>query len=353
MSVAETLLRMLIRFPKLLIAIVKRCSSTALHLLRYLFSLWNASVQKGTRKYSLEDNTDNVSPSRLHEEKDGGAGTHVESATALCSEDEGSASSRRLTPRGPETPAPLLSAEGRGPTLSVPQPSSTNLPEPNRAYHLPTQATGESHLQVCAPPLKNLKKLLTTTSLYSLFCMLMFLDHPGFIERSLKDTQRDHKTDIKKWMDFWATFQDDINNLNLLATVLLSGNVSFLAIITQNGLSYWPQRLSYVSLVAALGSILMGLAVRTPRFFTAYTSFYFQVMALVLGFPFELFLYSIILFIAALIVHFSINAAMLQIYATIVIMGLVIVCLFLYWLVTEPLEGRKVPKEGVARESQA
>ncbi|KIN98961.1 hypothetical protein M404DRAFT_1005055, partial [Pisolithus tinctorius Marx 270] len=147
MSVAETLLRMLIRFPKLLIAIVKRCSSTALHLLRYLFSLWNASVQKGTRKYSLEDNTDNVSPSRLHEEKDGGAGTHVESATALCSEDEGSASSRRLTPRGPETPAPLLSAEGRGPTLSVPQPSSTNLPEPNRAYHLPTQATGESHLQ--------------------------------------------------------------------------------------------------------------------------------------------------------------------------------------------------------------
>ncbi|KAI6140876.1 hypothetical protein BKA82DRAFT_4207509, partial [Pisolithus tinctorius] len=170
--------------------------------------------------------------------------------------------------------------------------------------------------------------------------MLLFLDHPGFVERSLKDTQCHRKTDINKWKASWEMFQKDVENINLLATVLLSGNVSFLAIITNNGLSYWPQRLSYVSLAAALGSILMGLAVRTPRFFTAYTSFYFQCMVLVLGFPFELFLYSIILFIAVFILHFSINAAMLQIYATIVVMGLVIVCLFLYWLVTEPLEGR-------------
>ncbi|KAI5998373.1 hypothetical protein F5J12DRAFT_849981 [Pisolithus orientalis] len=337
MSVAETLLRMLLRFPKLLIATVKQCSSTALHLLRYLFSLWNASVQKGKRKYSLEDNTDNMSPSKSHGEKDGGAGIHVESATALCSEDEGSA--LEPTPRGTETPAPLLSAEGRVSTLSTLRPSSTNLPEPNRSRSL----------QVCAPPLKNLKELFTRTSLYNLLCMLMFLDHPGFVERSLKGTQYRRKTDINKWVAFWETFQKDVENINLLATVLLSGNVSFLAIITNNGLSYWPQRLSYVSLVAALGSILMGLAVRTPRFFTAYTPFYFQVMVLVLGFPFELFLYSIILFIAALIVHFSINAAMLQIYAAIVIMGLVIVCLFLYWLVTEPLEGREGREEGTAR----
>ncbi|KAI6141096.1 hypothetical protein BKA82DRAFT_2659753 [Pisolithus tinctorius] len=142
MSVAETLLRMLIRFPKLLIATVKRCSSTALHLLRYLFSLWNASVQKGKRKYSLEDNTDNISPSKLHEEKDGGAGVHVESAIALCSEDEGSALAP--TSRGTETPAPLLSAEGRGSTLSTLRPSGTTLLEPNRTDRPPTQATDQS-----------------------------------------------------------------------------------------------------------------------------------------------------------------------------------------------------------------
>ncbi|KAI5998371.1 hypothetical protein F5J12DRAFT_849975 [Pisolithus orientalis] len=319
MSVAEMLLHMLIRFPK----VTHRHS---LHLLRLLFLPWNASAQKGKRKYSSEDNTGNISPSTLHEEKGGGAGTHVVSAAALCSEDEGSALSRRLTPRGTETPAPLLSAEGRGSTLSIPQPSSTNLLEPTRTKYPPTQAIDQSHLHVCAPPLKNLNELFTRTSLYSLVCMLLFLDHPGF-------------TDINKWKAFWEMFQKDVENINLLATVLLSGNVSFLATISNNGLSYWPQRLSYVSLVAALGSILMGLAVRTPRFFTAYTSFYFQCMVLVLGFPFELFLYSIILFIAVFVVHFSINAAMLQIYATIVIMGLVI-----------PLEGRKVPKEGIAVE---
>ncbi|KAI6141099.1 hypothetical protein BKA82DRAFT_2660011 [Pisolithus tinctorius] len=149
MSVAETLLRMLIRFPKLLIATVKRCSSTALHLLRYLFSLWNASVQKGKRKYSLEDNTDNISPSKLHREKDGGAGIHVESATALCSEDEGSA--LRLTPRGTETSAPLLSAEDRGSTLSIPRPSSTTLLDPNHTNHPPTQATDQIYRSARLP----------------------------------------------------------------------------------------------------------------------------------------------------------------------------------------------------------
>ncbi|KAI6152835.1 hypothetical protein EDD17DRAFT_1633888 [Pisolithus thermaeus] len=69
-------------------------------------------------------------------------------------------------------------------------------------------------------------------------------------------------------------FQKDIENINLLATVLLTANFSFLAIqsIDAQGLSYWPQRLSYTSLLSAMGSILMGLAVRTPRFFVSYGS---------------------------------------------------------------------------------
>ncbi|KAI6125660.1 hypothetical protein EDD16DRAFT_1557965, partial [Pisolithus croceorrhizus] len=171
--------------------------------------------------------------------------------------------------------------------------------------------------------------------------MLLFLDHPGFIERSLRNTQDNGQTDVSKWLTFCETLQKDVESVTLLATVLLTANVSFLAIQTVdslNGLHTWPQRLSYMSLLSALGCILMGLAVRVPRCFTAYNDTYFQLMALVLGFPFELFLYSIVFFIAALIERFRLNSATLQIIAAAVVISLVIMCLFVYWLITEPLE---------------
>lgn len=82
------------------------------------------------------------------------------------------------------------------------------------------------------------------------FIMLLFLDHPGFIERSLRGTQYNGQTDVVKWSTFWETFQKDVENITLLATVLLTANVGFLAIQTvdsPNGLHSWPQRLSYMS----------------------------------------------------------------------------------------------------------
>ncbi|KAI6033393.1 hypothetical protein EDC04DRAFT_2897889 [Pisolithus marmoratus] len=262
MLAPETLLRILVRFPKLLITIAKRCSSTTLHFLRYIFSLWNVSAQKlRERKHLTKGNSDNSAlstlPSNVREKG---------KASILCS-----------------NVRPADRVEG-----------------------------SEGHaLQVrCSnPPLRDPKFL---RRLPNIFSMLSSLDHPGFISRALGATQRKqavqksgsdatqrgnqscgHETDVEKWKVFGDTFQKDVENINLLATVLLTANFSFLAIqsIDGKGLSYWPQRLSYTSLLCALGSILMGLAVRTPRFFTAYSSFYFQVMALVLGFPFELFLY--------------------------------------------------------------
>ncbi|KAL4080555.1 hypothetical protein J3A83DRAFT_25313 [Scleroderma citrinum] len=101
--------------------------------------------------------------------------------------------------------------------------------------------------------------------------MLFMLDHPGFIRRSLAATQvtenREHFTDVKKWHDFSLAYREDIANVNLLGTVLLATNVSFLAIqsIDNAGLSYLPQKFSYMSLLAALASIMMGSAVRIPR----------------------------------------------------------------------------------------
>ncbi|KAI6095390.1 hypothetical protein EDD17DRAFT_1593781 [Pisolithus thermaeus] len=61
-------------------------------------------------------------------------------------------------------------------------------------------------------------------------------------------------------------------------------------------------------------------------------------MVLVLGFPFELFLYSVIFFVAALVVHFASHNAKFQWIVAIVIFSFVFGCLALYWIVTEPRE---------------
>ncbi|KAL4066489.1 hypothetical protein V8B97DRAFT_2025454 [Scleroderma yunnanense] len=82
----------------------------------------------------------------------------------------------------------------------------------------------------------------------SLFNMLFLLDHPGFIQRSLAATQGKRKADIR----------------------------NFLAIqtIDNAGLSYLPQRFSYISVLAVLASIVMGSAVRILRLFVS--AFYFS-----------------------------------------------------------------------------
>ncbi|KAI6103769.1 hypothetical protein EV401DRAFT_2019665 [Pisolithus croceorrhizus] len=246
----------------------------------------------------------------------------------------GSVSGRTPTLLGFNTPTAEPSGEV-GRRVANPGTTPPNLPSDTNLNYPPAQ-TGKDGVHCCVPPLR---QPFTKNSLHSLIYMLLFLDHPGFIERSLKATQHHRETNIDEWKKFWMMFQQDVSNINLLATVLLAGNANFLSITATDGLSYWPQKLSYASLMAALGSILVGLAVRNPRIFTAHSSFYFQTTVLVLGFPFELFLYSIILFIAALIVHLVIHSANVQIYAAVTIMALVIVSLFFYWLITEPLDG--------------
>ncbi|KAG6328711.1 hypothetical protein ID866_10378 [Astraeus odoratus] len=101
--------------------------------------------------------------------------------------------------------------------------------------------------------------------------MMVSLGHPGFIQRALCATIKTRSPttiDLQKWESFSKTFQRDTENVTLVATVLLSANVGFLAIgsVDEAGLSSWPQRFSYFSLLASLGSIVMSLAVRTPRY---------------------------------------------------------------------------------------
>ncbi|KAI6039744.1 hypothetical protein EDC04DRAFT_1637412 [Pisolithus marmoratus] len=319
MLVPETRLRILARFLKSLITIAKRCSSTTLHLLRYIFSLWNVFVQKSREpKHFTKSSAENIFPSTIPiPSNDTGKGREVEAGPSVGKPYDHDRASQKKPPA-------VQPDDGKGSRGCTP------------------------HVRCSNPPLRDPRLLY---KLPSMLLMLLALDHPGFIARALGATQRkqaaqgnglgamqhskqnyDHETDLDKWKVFCKTFQKDVENINLLATVLLTANFSFLAInsIDQNGLSYWPQRLSYTSLLCALGSILMGLAVRTPRFFTAYSRSYFQVITLVLGFPFELFLYSVFFFIAALIVHFGIHGARFQWIAAIVIFFPVVMCLGLY-----------------------
>ncbi|KAI6120430.1 hypothetical protein EDD16DRAFT_1705921 [Pisolithus croceorrhizus] len=258
------LLRSLVCFPKLLVTIGKQCSSTVLHLLRYVLSLWNASVQKWKRKDLMQDNAGDKSPLRLPSiggEKDRTVDARVGSATTLCSEDEGSTSTSGGIPDA-STPA-----EGGVSNLQPVVPSSVNANpvEFNSGDYPSLQTLTRQMLPFANPFARVFQSDLVT--------MLLSLDYPNFIGRSLQSTRVDNETDLDRWNDFWNVFQANIGNISLLinhgdcdATVLLSGNLSFLSIVAQDGLSYLPQRLSYASLFAALGSIFVGLAVRTPRF---------------------------------------------------------------------------------------
>ncbi|KAI5988696.1 hypothetical protein EDD15DRAFT_1351697 [Pisolithus albus] len=201
MSVSETLQRILARFPKLLIAIVKRCSSTTLRLLQYMFSFRNASVlQSRERKHlsNIENSSPSTSPSNDEEKgRETGAAAGVSgAATILCSSDRG---------RGPPSQADPTTDASRRPVGG----------EGLRGYKPRTFS--------CDPPLRKPMPLLD--KLTGLFTMLTTLDHPGFIGRSLKATQdkgkRNHhrETNVERWVIFCDTFQKDVENVNLLVSL--------------------------------------------------------------------------------------------------------------------------------------
>ncbi|KAI6096846.1 hypothetical protein F5141DRAFT_488365 [Pisolithus sp. B1] len=147
------------------------------------------------------------------------------------------------------------------------------------------------------------------------------------------------------WKAFWCKFRNDVENTNLLATVLLAANIGFLGIpsIDQQGVTYWPERLCYMSLLCALGSIVMGITVRTPRLFTAHSPLYLKVMVFILDVPFESFFYGLLFFTAAVVVHIGKNAAVTQVCWAILVITLIITCLVFYWLITEPFDGQWDP----------
>ncbi|KAI6140878.1 hypothetical protein BKA82DRAFT_1005048 [Pisolithus tinctorius] len=296
MLTPNALLRVL-RLPKLFLIIYKRLSAATLQWLRYLLSFWNASVAKWKRKYLLKGAADSGLPS-ITRIMGGGRGDHV---TLQCSE-VGSAALDNTQPiipaptSMPAAPAFLMGNDSNAPQMQSLLNEGNTLSAPKPPWH-PPPGTRSQELRCCAPPLR--KPLFTIKALHDILCMLFFLDHPGVIGRCLKITQVGYETDVGNWKVFWCKFRNEVENTNLLATVLLAANIGFLGIqsVDQQGLTHWPERLCYMSLLCALGSIMMGIAVRTPRFFTAHSPFYFKVMVLILDVPFEFFFYGLLFFL--------------------------------------------------------
>jgi len=56
--------------------------------------------------------------------------------------------------------------------------------------------------------------------------MVFFLDHPGFIHRSLAGTQGKDSigtyTDVEKWRKFSKTYAEDTSNISLLVSLGMS-----------------------------------------------------------------------------------------------------------------------------------
>ncbi|KAI6141049.1 hypothetical protein BKA82DRAFT_331771 [Pisolithus tinctorius] len=285
MLVPQSLLRVLVRLPKLFIAIAKRCFSTTSYLFRYLLSFWNSFIRKQKRKYLPENDACTIFASNLPI-----LGASFRNATVPYPDDGESVLSHGPTQPDAIKPEVGLSDPGR------PQ-SDTNL----TAHGYPPMHTLPQRVRRSNPLVGNLGSSTPPPSTYStvflvildIVSMMIFLDRLRYVSSALATTQVDDQTDLDKWEAFSKTFQSEIDASNLLATVLLAANVGFLAIqsIDQEGLSYWSQRLCYMSLFTALGSVTMGLAVRTPRFFTAHSRLCFSAMQLCLFSPFGSLLY--------------------------------------------------------------
>ncbi|KAI6044148.1 hypothetical protein EDC04DRAFT_2942347 [Pisolithus marmoratus] len=285
------------------------------------------------------DNGDNLHASNLSN-LDGERGKRADARSGACRgailsfAGEGSGSDCEPTPSGANIPEVARSHVESRPRSDADQFATHGYP--------PTQT--RPHMRRSKPLIRkftlSMPRSTMVLMLVDICNMLGTLDRLRYISNALASTQVDRQTDVDKWDAFTETFQKEVDTSNLLATVLLAANVGFLAIqsIDEQGLSYWPQRLSYISLFTALSSITMGLTVRMPRFFTAHSTWYLIVMNWCLSFPFALLVYSLHLFVVSLLVHLTSHAATVPMSLAITALGFLALHLTWYALLTEPEE---------------
>ncbi|KAI6024274.1 hypothetical protein EDC04DRAFT_2900233 [Pisolithus marmoratus] len=201
-------------------------------------------------------------------------------------------------------------------------------PRPRLQPEQPPFSVGHIPLQLLAIAILGLETIST----------FFFLNGSLSILRSVRAMQDGRQTDIDKFQGFWADFQKRLQNVTLLLRILVS---SLFQSVDQQGLSYLPQKCSYMSIMVTLGSIVGGFALRMPRVLKNSTVFHFDAIAVILGFPSALFLYGIFFFFFALIFHIGDSGAGIWLYWAFASSAIFwTVYAGLYLIITEPLEKR-------------
>ncbi|KAI6011114.1 hypothetical protein EDC04DRAFT_3145835 [Pisolithus marmoratus] len=346
----QAFLRIFTRFPKLFNAIAKRCS-TVLHLLRYLFC-WNPLDQKWKRTHLLENGTkkdlasttSSANGARVTKVEDDGG---IRPATILCSEVAGVGGSVLHHTQ-------TISRSATSTSAAIPRPEPDDL---DGQFKLLNTASDVELRPYTPCPRARVQPKPSSFSVGNfssqLLCILVvglemvptffFLNGSLSIMRSVRAMQDGQQTDIDKFRTFWAEFQKRLHAVILLATVLLTANIAFLAIqsVDQKGLSYLPQKCSYISIMVNLGCIAGGFALRMPRVLKNGTLFHLDTIALILGFPSTLFLYGVFFFFFALVFHIGNSGAGLWLYWTFASSAIFwFMYAGLYLVITEPLEKR-------------
>ncbi|KIJ58029.1 hypothetical protein HYDPIDRAFT_51732, partial [Hydnomerulius pinastri MD-312] len=134
--------------------------------------------------------------------------------------------------------------------------------------------------------------------------------------RALHNIYVDELTSRENWNIFVDKLNSQLQDTNLLATVLLNANVGFLAIqsVDDGGGIAFRQIASYMSLVASFASIVLGLSfVRQTRIKTHNTVFYaarffdwlrheklgLEMLAIIYSLPYALLMWGMLLFFTA------------------------------------------------------
>ncbi|KAI6119164.1 hypothetical protein EDD16DRAFT_1582911 [Pisolithus croceorrhizus] len=350
--VSQVLLRIFDRFSKLLNAAAKRVSSIILPLFRSLLTFWNALVQKWKGTRLLENRTERVlaptpSSADVATVTKVGEDDSIRPATILCSE-------------VPRVGVPVLL---HPPTISRTATSTSattplsEVGDPNGQFALLNSASDielrpyTSGPRVPVQPKRpsfqvgkfSSKLLAILILLLETIPTFFFLNGSLSIMRAVRAMQDGQQTDIKKFKGFWAEFQKRLHAVILMATVLLTANIAFLAIpsVDGQGLAYLPQKCSYISIMFNLGGIAGGYALRMPRVLKGGSLFYLDTISLILGFPSTLFLFGVFFFFFALIFHIGNSGAGFWLYWTFTGSAIFwLVYAGLYLVITEPLEKR-------------
>ncbi|KIJ09102.1 hypothetical protein PAXINDRAFT_172628 [Paxillus involutus ATCC 200175] len=158
-------------------------------------------------------------------------------------------------------------------------------------------------------------------SLLMATCAPLFFMAPVTSVRSLHKIFVDEIASKEQWNKFLNKLNSQLQDTNLIATVLLNANVGFLAIqsVDNGGGTTLKQLASYLSLVASMGSMVLGVAflehtrIRSDATFAAAKHLYrlrhkrhgLETLGIIYSLPYALLMWAMVLFFVAFVSEWS------------------------------------------------